>query len=78
MRWPFLLLIYLYRWTIGPLLGSCCRFVPSCSEYALEAFHHLPLHKALLFSCWRLLRCGPWHCGGYDPLFGPEELNDSE
>lgn len=64
------LLIRLYQLTVSPLLGPRCRFYPSCSQYALEA---LRLHGALA-GCWlalrRLLRCHPWHPGGYDPVPG--------
>jgi putative membrane protein insertion efficiency factor len=61
-------LIRLYRLAISPLLGSNCRFYPSCSEYALEA---IELHGSLR-GCWlalrRLSRCHPWHAGGLDPV----------
>jgi len=57
-----------YRTWISPLLPPACRFAPSCSAYAAEA---LQVHGALRGS-WlalrRLLRCGPWHPGGYDPV----------
>ncbi|MGH2638927.1 MAG: membrane protein insertion efficiency factor YidD, partial [Rhabdochlamydiaceae bacterium] len=58
--------IKLYQFLISPLLGSCCRFYPSCSEYALEAFEK----RSFFVACWlvmkRLCRCGPWHPGGFD------------
>ncbi|GAA4433051.1 membrane protein insertion efficiency factor YidD [Actinokineospora soli] len=57
-----------YRKWISPLLPPACRFHPSCSAYAVEA---LTTHGALRGS-WlalrRLLRCGPWHPGGLDPV----------
>jgi len=57
-----------YRKWISPALPPSCRFEPSCSAYAVEA---LTTHGALRGS-WltvrRLLRCGPWHPGGYDPV----------
>jgi putative membrane protein insertion efficiency factor len=57
-----------YRQWISPVLPPTCRFVPSCSAYAIEA---LTVHGALRGSWWtvrRLLRCGPWHPGGMDPV----------
>ncbi|TWP52842.1 membrane protein insertion efficiency factor YidD [Lentzea tibetensis] len=63
-----LLPVHLYRRFISPLLPPTCRFHPSCSAYAVEA---LNVHGALRGS-WltlrRLLRCGPWHPGGLDPV----------
>jgi uncharacterized protein len=63
-----LLPIRFYRAWISPVLPPSCRFEPSCSAYAVEA---LTTHGALRGS-WltvrRLLRCGPWHPGGYDPV----------
>jgi putative membrane protein insertion efficiency factor len=60
--------INFYRRWISPALPPSCRFEPSCSAYAVEA---LTTHGALRGS-WltmrRLLRCGPWHPGGYDPV----------
>ena len=61
-------LVRIYQYAISPLLGRSCRFVPSCSEYAVEALHR---HGALR-GCWlalrRIGRCNPWHPGGYDPV----------
>ncbi|MBS7812116.1 membrane protein insertion efficiency factor YidD [Roseococcus pinisoli] len=57
-----------YQWTLRPLIGCNCRFYPSCSDYALEA---LTAHGALRgswLSTRRILRCNPWHAGGYDPV----------
>ena len=63
-----LLPVAFYRKWISPALPPSCRFEPSCSAYAVEA---LTTHGALRGS-WltvrRLLRCGPWHPGGYDPV----------
>ncbi|HEY4457814.1 MAG TPA: membrane protein insertion efficiency factor YidD [Pseudonocardiaceae bacterium] len=61
-------LIGVYRRWISPLFPPACRFYPSCSAYAVEA---VTVHGALRGS-WlafrRLLRCGPWHPGGLDPV----------
>lgn len=68
MRFILRLLIRAYQLCLSPLLGPCCRFRPSCSQYALEA---IQLHGALRGS-WlglkRIGRCHPFHPGGYDPV----------
>jgi len=64
----FLALIRGYRLLLSPLLPRACRFHPSCSEYAEEAFRTLPLHEALYRSARRVLKCHPVHPGGYDPV----------
>lgn len=61
-------LLKLYRYCVSPMLGPTCRFYPSCSCYAEEA---IELHGALrgsYLTVRRLLRCHPWHEGGYDPV----------
>lgn len=63
-----LALIHGYRYLISPWLGNRCRFFPSCSEYAEQAIVELGVVKGLTASFWRLLRCHPWHPGGYDPV----------
>jgi uncharacterized protein len=68
MKTIFLGLIKFYRYFISPLLGQRCRFHPSCSNYAQEAIETLPVHKALLKTTWRLLRCHPFSKGGHDPV----------
>lgn len=62
------LLLRGYRYFISPLLGTHCRFYPSCSHYALEAIEHHGALKGSALSAARLLRCHPWHPGGYDPV----------
>ena len=57
-----------YQVAVSPLLPRACRFHPSCSEYAEEAFRTLPLHRALFRSARRVLKCHPFHPGGYDPV----------
>ena len=62
------LVLRFYRRWISPALPPSCRFSPSCSAYAIEA---LTVHGVLRGSWWtarRLLRCGPWHPGGVDPV----------
>lgn len=64
-----------HRW-IAPAFPPCCRFYPSCSVYAMEAIDRLPLHRALLLIVWRVVRCNPFHSGGYDPVPGCDPADD--
>jgi len=62
-------LIRLYRKLISPFLpANVCRFYPTCSAYALEAFEKHRFMKAASLSVKRILRCHPLHPGGYDPV----------
>lgn len=61
-------LIKFYQKNISPLHGACCRFYPTCSSYALEAFEKHGFFKGLILSLWRILRCNPFCKGGYDPV----------
>lgn len=61
-------LVRVYQHLISPMLGPHCRFYPSCSHYAIQAIAcHGPMKGAYL-SILRLLRCHPWHPGGFDPV----------
>ena len=78
---PFLIVIHAYRFfspvkqlILGPY--ACCRFHPTCSEYALECFRSMPLHLAVFRSLSRISRCNPLHPGGYDPVF-PESTDEN-
>lgn len=64
----FLALIAIYRYAISPLLGYHCRFTPSCSEYAAEAFRQHGVLCGLKWSVLRLARCHPWGGSGHDPV----------
>jgi len=61
-------IINAYRYAVSPLLGTNCRFTPSCSEYAVEAVAKYGAVKGIWLSIKRVSRCHPWHHGGYDPL----------
>ncbi|MBI3189697.1 MAG: membrane protein insertion efficiency factor YidD [Ignavibacteriales bacterium] len=64
-----ILLIRSYKKLISPLLpANTCRFYPSCSSYALEAFQKFVFFKAASLSIKRIFRCHPFHPGGYDPV----------
>jgi uncharacterized protein len=60
--------IVAYQRTISPLLAPRCRFLPSCSCYAREAILRHGLVKGTARALWRLLKCHPFHPGGYDPV----------
>jgi putative membrane protein insertion efficiency factor len=64
---PFVLMIYLYRWGISPWIGPKCRYTPTCSQYALDAFRKYGLIKGLLKTTKRVSSCHPWGGSGYDP-----------
>ncbi|MGN1318960.1 MAG: membrane protein insertion efficiency factor YidD [Lachnospirales bacterium] len=61
-------LIKFYRKFISPLKPQCCRFYPTCSQYAYEAFSKYGFFKGMYLSVKRILKCHPFHKGGYDPL----------
>jgi uncharacterized protein len=61
-------LIRLYQMVISPLTGPTCRFVPSCSAYTRDAIQHFGPCRGLRLGLWRILRCHPFHPGGYDPV----------
>ena len=68
-----LFLLRVYKKTISPLWGPACRFSPTCSEYAAGAIRTHGLLKGTWFASRRLLRCHPFHPGGYDPVPRQEE-----
>lgn len=62
-----------YQYCISPLLGQRCRFYPSCSHYAVDALTHCHVIKGCYLIFCRLMRCHPFHPGGYDPLILSKE-----
>lgn len=68
MKRMLLLLVRFYRRAISPFRPPCCRFYPTCSQYALEAIEKYGALKGGYLSVSRVLRCNPFHKGGYDPV----------
>ena len=63
-----LLIIMFYRTVISPVFPSCCRHVPTCSEYGLIAFKRYGFRKGFILTAKRILRCRPGGTHGYDPV----------
>ncbi len=61
-------LIKCYKFLISPLLGQSCRYLPTCSEYSIEALKTYGFFKGLFLSIKRILSCHPWGQGGFDPV----------
>ncbi|MEH6557624.1 MAG: membrane protein insertion efficiency factor YidD [Oceanicoccus sp.] len=76
MRRLFISFIQCYRYLISPLMASHCRFHPSCSSYAIQAIERYGAFKGSWLAIKRLLRCHPFHPGGYDPV--PEKHSDND
>ena len=68
MKVVILLLIRFYRGFLSPLKPPSCRYIPTCSEYAMIAVGRYGAAKGGLLAVKRLLRCHPFHEGGYDPV----------
>jgi uncharacterized protein len=68
-------LIELYRHMISPMRLPTCRFSPTCSQYAVDALSEYGLVRGGWLAMVRLLKCGPWHRGGWDPI--PERRGGS-
>jgi len=62
------MLIYFYRGAISPLLRPRCRFLPTCSEYALDALNYYGPYKGSILALKRFCRCHPWGGHGFDPV----------
>jgi uncharacterized protein len=68
MKTVVIMLIKGYQWWIGPLLPASCRYYPSCSAYAVEAVEKHGAKKGSWLAVRRILRCHPFHPGGFDPV----------
>ena len=68
MKYIFVFLINLYQKGISPLFPPSCRFIPTCSQYAKEALMKYGFLKGGWMAIKRILKCHPFHPGGYDPV----------
>ena len=61
-------IIKVYKFLISPLFGNSCRFLPTCSEYSIDALKTHGFFKGLVLSLKRVLSCNPWGNSGFDPV----------
>ena len=73
MKAVMILLIRFYQTGISPFLPATCRYTPTCSAYFLEAVQRYGALKGMKLGILRILRCHPFHAGGYDPVPAEEE-----
>ncbi|MGP4072139.1 membrane protein insertion efficiency factor YidD [Piscibacillus sp. B03] len=76
MKYLFIYLIRFYQRFVSPLRGPSCRFYPTCSEYGLESFKRFGLFKGIYLTVKRILKCHPFHPGGFDPV--PEKKSKQQ
>jgi uncharacterized protein len=60
--------VRVYRWTLKPMIGMECRYLPTCSEYALEAIDRNGAWRGTWLTLARVCRCNPWGGHGFDPV----------
>lgn len=73
MKRLLIFLVRFYQKNISPMKTSCCRFTPTCSQYAIEALEIHGAFKGTALAIWRILRCSPLCKGGYDPVPAPKK-----
>jgi putative membrane protein insertion efficiency factor len=78
MRRLAIALIRGYKYAVSPLLGNNCRFYPSCSSYAEEALRRFGVIKGGYLTLRRVVKCQPFHSGGYDPVLPVEHSGKSD
>tara|TARA_B100001057_G_scaffold478517_1_gene549057 strand:+ start:505 stop:744 length:240 start_codon:yes stop_codon:yes gene_type:complete len=61
-------LIKLYKYLVSPMIGHSCRYLPTCSEYSIDALKTFGFFRGLSLSIKRILSCHPWADGGFDPV----------
>ncbi|ENJ6136976.1 membrane protein insertion efficiency factor YidD [Bacillus cereus] len=74
MKQIFIGIIRFYQKFISPMTPPTCRFYPTCSHYGLEAFQKHGAFKGVWLTCKRILKCHPFHPGGFDPV--PDKKDD--
>lgn len=68
MKRVLIALIRFYQKNISSRTAPCCRFTPTCSQYAITAIERFGAIRGSFMAMWRILRCAPWSAGGYDPV----------
>ena len=68
LAFPFIFLIRIYRLFISPLIGSNCRYSPTCSEYGITALKKHGVFRGIYLTIRRIIRCNSLFKGGYDPV----------
>ncbi len=68
MKKLLLAIIKIYKYAVSPLMPSNCRFTPTCAEYAMEAIRKYGSLKGSALAARRILKCNPFHEGGFDPV----------
>ncbi|MHB8054548.1 MAG: membrane protein insertion efficiency factor YidD [Candidatus Aminicenantales bacterium] len=68
MKFFVLAVLRLYKKTVSPLLGTHCRYYPTCADYTFQAIEKYGVARGIFLGLKRLLRCHPFHAGGLDPL----------
>ncbi|MGA1796178.1 MAG: membrane protein insertion efficiency factor YidD [bacterium] len=63
-----ILFIKVYQYTLSPIVGHTCRFIPTCSQYSVMAIKRHGPFTGMRLTIFRILKCHPWHKGGYDPV----------
>ncbi|WP_226579041.1 membrane protein insertion efficiency factor YidD [Halobacillus litoralis] len=78
MKHIMIAIIHFYRKGISPFFPPSCRFQPTCSTYGLEAFERFGFFKGCFLTVKRILKCHPFHPGGFDPVPMKQKSQESE